>query len=131
VRIYWFLIENDGAFLLVQRKEDAPPFAGRWVLPGGEAPQSEWPDQMARRIGRDEFGVDVMGTEGFKTIGVKDGQLERSIDVYRLGFEGMPHFRESGPYAEVGWAEPGDLEDLDFELPAELKALLEGLAGGD
>jgi ADP-ribose pyrophosphatase YjhB (NUDIX family) len=125
--VYWFLFEQDGAFLLAQRKDDKPPFAGRWALPGGEAQLGDTPKDVAHRVGNSELGVNVMGTAPYDTITVEDGGVEQTIDVYRVGFEGELKFRESGPYVEVGWATPDELEDLDIELPEALTALLKGL----
>ncbi len=61
---------------------------------------------------------------------VSTGGRQHQISVYRVGFEGSPKFRESGPYEEVGWADPAELDDLDIELPAALREFLERLSGG-
>jgi ADP-ribose pyrophosphatase YjhB (NUDIX family) len=91
--MFWFLVENDGAFLLAHRKADQPPFADRWVLPGAKPDRGESARDVAERIGRDELGFDVMGVSLFDTIRVDDGDTKLSVDVHRVGFEGTPRYR--------------------------------------
>ncbi len=126
----WMLIENEGAVLLAQRKEDRPPFAGEWALPGEVSAEGESASDTLVRIAADDFGVDLEGNELLETLTVSSGGVDHEIGVYRVGFEGSPKFRESGPYAEVGWAEPKELEDLDIELPQTLRDFLVRLTGG-
>ena len=126
----WMLIENDGAVLLAQRKDDMPPFAGEWALPGEAAAEGESASDTLARIAADDFGVELQGEELVETLNVPSAGSDHEIGVYRVGFEGSPRFRESGPYAEVGWAEPAELEDLDFELPQALRDFLVRLTGG-
>ena len=126
----WMLIENDGAVLLAQRKQETPPFAGEWVLPGAGQAQDESASQALKRIARDDFGVDLQGDEFLEALKVLSGGIEHDVSVYRVGFEGQPKFRDSGPYIEVGWAAPGELDELDIELPQALREFLGRLGGG-
>jgi len=125
----WMLIENDGAVLLAQRKPDSEVFAGRWTLPGEVPAEGESDAEVLARVAADDFGVRLQGEEFIERIHVSTGGRQHQVNVYRVGFEGAPKFRESGPYTEVGWAEPGELDDLDIELPAALRAFLEKLGG--
>ncbi len=125
----WMLIENHGAVLLVQRKDDMPPFAGEWALPGEAPAEGESASEALARIAAEDFGVELEGDELVETLKVPSGGVDHEIGIYRVGFEGNPRFRESGPYAEVGWAEPKELADLDIELPQVLRDFLVRLTG--
>jgi ADP-ribose pyrophosphatase YjhB (NUDIX family) len=126
----WMLIENDGAVLLAQRKPESEVFAGRWTLPGEVRGDEESDEETLARVAADDFGVELQGEEFVERLHVSTGGRQHQINVYRVGFEGSPKFRESGPYEEVGWAAPGELEDLDIELPEALREFLGRLSGG-
>jgi ADP-ribose pyrophosphatase YjhB (NUDIX family) len=126
----WMLIENDGAVLLAQRKPDSEVFAGRWTLPGEVRGEEESDEETLARVAADDFGVELQGEEFVEKLYVSTGGRQHQINVYRVGFEGSPKFRESGPYEEVGWAEPSELEELDIELPEALRTFLGRLSGG-
>ncbi len=128
-RLVWLLVENDGAVLLAHRKEDEAPFSGRWTLPGGVRSDTESTNTAATRIAGSDLGVEVKGLALYDTIDAADGGETYSIDVLRVGYEGRPRYRDSGPYAEVGWTPPDEVDELDIELPPELKTLLARLAG--
>lgn len=126
----WMLIENEGAVLLAQRKPESEFFAERWTLPGDVSAEDESPSDTLARVAAEDFGVELQGEEFVEKLYVSAGGRQHQIDVYRVGFEGSPKFRESGPYAEVGWAEPGELDELDIELPGALRDFLVKLGGG-
>jgi hypothetical protein len=125
----WLLIENDGAVLLAQRKPESEVFAGRWTLPGEVRAEDESDSQTLARVAADDFGIQIQGEEFIERLYVSAGGSQHQINVYRVGFEGSPKFRESGPYVEVGWAEPGELDDLDIELPQALREFLVRMGG--
>jgi ADP-ribose pyrophosphatase YjhB (NUDIX family) len=126
----WMLIENDGAVLLAQRKAESEVFAGRWTLPGEVRDEEESDAETLARVAADDFGVALQGEEFVEKLYVSTGGRQHQINVYRVGFEGSPKFRESGPYEEVGWADPTELDELDIELPGALKEFLGRLGGG-
>jgi ADP-ribose pyrophosphatase YjhB (NUDIX family) len=127
----WMLIENDGAVLLAQRKAESEVFAGRWTLPGEVRDEDESDAETLARVAADDFGVELQGEEFVEKLYVSTGGRQHQINVYRVGFEGSPKFRESGPYEEVGWADPTELDELDIELPGALREFLGRLRGGD
>jgi ADP-ribose pyrophosphatase YjhB (NUDIX family) len=127
----WMLIENDGAVLLAQRKQESEVFAGRWTLPGEVRNEDETDSEILARLAAEEFDVELQAEEFVEKLYVSTGGRQHQISVYRVGFEGSPRFRESGPYEEVGWADPSELDELDIELPTALREFLERLAGGD
>jgi ADP-ribose pyrophosphatase YjhB (NUDIX family) len=126
----WMLIENDGAVLLAQRKPESEVFAGRWTLPGEVRGDEESDEETLARVAADDFGVELQGEEFIERLHVSTSGRQHQINVYRVGFEGSPKFRESGPYEEVGWAAPDELEELDIELPEALREFLGRLSGG-
>jgi ADP-ribose pyrophosphatase YjhB (NUDIX family) len=126
----WMLIENDGAVLLAQRKPDSEVFAGRWTLPGEVKGEDESDSETLARVAADDFGLELQGEELVERLHVSTGGRQHQISVYRVGFDGSPRFRESGPYEEVGWADPEELDELDIELPAALREFLGRLKGG-
>ncbi|HEU0073023.1 MAG TPA: NUDIX domain-containing protein [Dehalococcoidia bacterium] len=126
----WMLIENDGAVLLAQRKPESEVFAGRWTLPGEVRGDEETDEETLARVAADDFGVELQGEEFVERLHVSTGGRQHQINVYRVGFEGSPKFRESGPYEEVGWAAPAELDELDIELPEALRTFLGRLSGG-
>ncbi|HLG11900.1 MAG TPA: NUDIX domain-containing protein [Dehalococcoidia bacterium] len=125
----WMLIENDGAVLLAQRKQDSEVFAGRWTLPGEVRVEGESDAEALARVAADDFGVELRGEEFVERLYVSTGGRQHQVDVYRVGFEGSPQYKESGPYEEVGWAAPGELGELDIELPPALREFLDRLGG--
>jgi len=126
----WMLIENDGAVLLAQRKPDSEVFAGRWTLPGEVKGEDESDSETLARVAAEDFGVELQGEELVERLHISTGGRQHQISVYRVGFDGSPRFRESGPYEEVGWADPEELDELDIELPAALREFLGRLKGG-
>ena len=127
--LVWLLIESDNKVLIARRKEDEPPFAGDWTLPGDVLSKGEAPSYLIARYGRDELDVQIMGDEPFETLRLSDGPDEYAISVYRVGFEGRPRFRESGPFQEMGWAPRSELMDSKaFPLLAGLAASLDATA---
>jgi ADP-ribose pyrophosphatase YjhB (NUDIX family) len=124
--LLWLLVEQDGAVLLCRRKADQPPFAGQWTLPGDEQGADESAATTIARFAHEQLDLWLMGSEPVETLQLRDGDADCSGAVFRVGFEGKPRFRESGPYAEVGWARP---DDLPSPMPAELSAWLRAGAG--
>lgn len=125
--LLWLLLENEDMVLVAKRKPDAPPFAGQWLLPGDELPKGKSPSDMIAEFGAGQLDVRVMGDEPFQTLHLRDADEEYAVAVHRVGYEGTPRFRESGPYSEVGWAPRGDLMDARaYPLLAELAGYLMG-----
>jgi len=125
--LVWLLVESDGELLLVSRKR--PPFRDVWVLPGDSVAEGETASQTVARVADEHLGLDLQGEELVETLSVADGGSTHDVSVYRVGFEGRPRYRESGPYAEIGWTAPTELDELDIALPDELKAMLARLGG--
>ena len=125
--LVWLLIENEDSVLVARRKPDEAPFAGDWVLPGDELRKGQSPSSFIALYGKDQLDIQVMGDEPFQTLHLDDGENVYAVAVHRVGFEGRPRFRESGPYSEVGWAPLGDLMDAKaYPRLVELAGYLTG-----
>jgi ADP-ribose pyrophosphatase YjhB (NUDIX family) len=125
--LVWLLFEQDDNVLIARRKVDAPPFAGQWTLPGEELERGKSPSDLIAEFAHDQLDVQIMGDEPFQTLHANDGAQEYAVAVHRVGFEGRPRFRESGPYTEVGWAPRGDLMDgTAYPALVELAGYLTG-----
>ena len=109
--LVWLLFENEGSVLVAHRKPDEPPFAGEWTLPGDVLSAGEAASKLIAFFAKDELDVQVMGDEPFETLHLSDGDEEYAVAVHRVGFEGQPRFRDSGPYDQVGWAPRDELTD--------------------
>jgi hypothetical protein len=127
--LVWLLIESEDSVLVARRKPDEPPFAGEWTLPGDELRRGQAPSSFIALYGKDHLDIQVMGDEPFQTLHLDDGSSTYAIAVHRVGYEGRPRFRESGPYGEVGWAPRGDLMDATaYPYLSELAGYLTGTA---
>lgn len=123
--LVWLLIEHDGSVLVAERKADDEPFAGGWTLPGGVLRKGQSPSSFIALFGRNELDIQVMGDEPFQTLRIDDGDQDYAIAIHRVGFEGQPRFRESGPYTQVGWAPRPELLDAEaFPYLAKLASYL-------
>lgn len=109
--LVWLLIEDGDSVLVARRKPDEPPFADGWTLPGDELRKGQAPSSFIALFGKDQLDIQVMGDEPFQTLHLSDGDETYAVAVHRVGYEGRPRFRESGPYSEVGWAPRSDLLD--------------------
>jgi hypothetical protein len=123
----WLLIEDGDNVLVARRKDDEKPFAGQWVLPGDELRKGQSPSSFIALYGKDQLDIQVMGDEPFQTLHLSDGDETYAVAIHRVGYEGRPRFRESGPYVEMGWAPRGDLMDAAaYPQLAELAGYITG-----
>src|SRR3989338_1757956 len=84
-------------------KRAKPPFVGSWHLPGSFALKGERLEECAKRVGREELGVEV---SSFRLAGIFENLTGdprgHVIDlVYRCELVGEP--KAVGDTAEVGW----------------------------
>jgi hypothetical protein len=125
--LVWLLFEQDDSVLVAKRKDDAPPFAGQWTLPGDELRKGKSPSDLIAEFAADQLDVQIMGDEPFQTLHISDGAHEYAVAIHRVGYEGRPRFRDSGPFSEVGWAPRGDLMDgTAYPALVELAGYLTG-----
>jgi ADP-ribose pyrophosphatase YjhB (NUDIX family) len=123
----WLLMEQEDSVLVAKRKEDGGTFSGQWVLPGHELGKGESASDRIASFGSDQLDVQIMADERFQTLHLSDDTGDYAVAVYRVGYEGRPRFRESGPYTQVGWAPRGDLMDASaYPYLADLAGYLTG-----
>src|SRR3989304_3466352 len=125
----WLLVEHEGAVLLALRRDDGGAFAGRWTLPGGEIEAPGPAGAAARRLASKQLATEVMGLAPFSTLSVDDAGVARTVDVLRIGYEGRPRYRPSGPVPGGGRGGPPEPGQLPLARPPERRPLLERLAG--
>ncbi|MGE0058968.1 MAG: NUDIX hydrolase [Dehalococcoidia bacterium] len=119
--LIWLLFEQEGAVLLTRRKNDEPPFAGQWVLPGDIMEIEESASETVQRFGREELDVRVGAEEFIDTFYLTERETSYAVTVFKaVSFEGHLHYRESGPYAEARWCLPADLPSPIPEALAEM-----------
>ena len=120
----WFLIEQEGAVLVVHQKDDGSIFAGQWTLPGDFARRGESAVDAISRFAREELGVVILGEEFLATVPILDSGDIYEARVYRVGYEGQLRYGSSGPFSEVAWATD---TLLPSPIPSSLSALLRRL----
>jgi ADP-ribose pyrophosphatase YjhB (NUDIX family) len=121
----WMLIVQDGAMLSGLRKNDQPPFAGRWALPGEVMREDESSSETLSRFAREQLGVAIASEEFDDTLYLQDGGAEHAINVFRVHLDGHPRFRESGPYAQMRWVAASEVDDpAAYPAPAQLREYL-------
>ena len=102
--------------LLVRRA--APPFAGRWALPGGHVDMNEDLDAAARRQLREETGVSGVYLEQLYTFGaVHRDPRERVVSVayYALIPSDRLHLQAGTDAEAVAWFACDALPQLAFD----------------
>ena len=128
--LVWLLIEQEGAVLFGRRKPDRPPCAGLWTLPGDTMPGDESAAETIARFAREQLDVTVRSETFFDTLSFSDDGNDYDVNVFRVTYVGRPRFRESGPYTEVRWALPADLDDPpSIPIPEALRASLSAQEG--
>ena len=120
---------RDGRLLLARRL-DGDPLAGRWELPGGKVEEGETPGEALAREWFEELGVRVESAEPWTfAAGAPDGR-HVTLLVFLVGSVAG----EPSPLgvAEVRWATPAEAALLPL-LPADrplVERLGRGMQGG-
>jgi len=103
--------------ILIARRKDNDPLAGKWEFPGGKIEQNETPEQCLIREMKEEFGIDVVVGE---FIGDSMCRYESKI-IQLLGYCAVWTGGEFSlnAHAEYKWVSPEQLPDFDF-APADI-----------
>jgi hypothetical protein len=125
--LVWMVIENDGNVLLARRKPDRPPFASSWTMPGDDMRADESASETMERVLKDQLDVSLVGDAFEATLELSDGGVEYTANLFRVRLGGHARYRESGPYAEVAWADPKSLDGI--QMPQALKDALGKMEG--
>ncbi len=111
----------DGALQVLLVERAAPPFVGRWALPGGFVHHDESLEAAARRELAEETGVAVRWLEQLYTFGEVDRDPARrviSVTYFALVDHEPLAPRADSDAADVGWFPVSDLPALAFDHAA-------------
>ena len=102
-------VDDAGRVLIV--KQTAGPFAGAWLLPGGNVERNERLEDAARRELLEETGYRANSLRPVALYEVRSapaGRFHFLVHLFRgAGLDGTPR-AEAG--SEVRWAAPGDID---------------------
>ena len=98
--------------ILIARRKDNDPLAGKWEFPGGKIEQNETPQQGLIREMKEEFGIEFFG-ESIYRYGPKTIQLLGYRAVWTAGKFSL------NAHADYKWVSLEQLQDFDF-APADI-----------
>ena len=139
IRVVAAVIEQDGRFLICQRRADNV-FGLRWEFPGGKIRRSETPRAALARELREELGVRVrIGAQLYRTLHLYKNLKDTLEITFFAAAEpsGSPRNvyapgSNRGRYPifkRIAWVRRSELRRYDF-LPAD-RALVAGLIQGE
>ena len=104
--------------ILIARRKDNDPLAGKWEFPGGKIEQYETPEQCLAREMKEEFGIDVLVGEFFdESIYHYGPEIIRLLGYRAVWTAGKI---SSSAHADYKWVSLKQLQDFDF-APADIK----------
>jgi 8-oxo-dGTP diphosphatase len=102
-------VDDAGRVLIV--KQTAGPFAGAWLLPGGNVERNERLEDAARRELLEETGYragDLRPVALYEVRSVPPGRFHFLVHLFRAGaLDGTPRAEAGG---EVRWAAPREID---------------------
>ena len=118
--------EQDGRTLLAQRKDDKPPFAGQWLLPGVIVREDESAEEALEDHIRRDLSVDIEAQEFAETLYLEDAERQRYVaNVFQVHrHSGELRFRAAGDYQNVRWLTSDELAGAS--MPSALREWLSG-----
>ena len=119
--------EQQGRTLLAQRKNDRPPLAGQWLLPGAIVSGDESAEEALEAHVRRDLGVEIEEPEFAETLYLEDDVTHQRyvaniFQVHR--HRGDLRFRAGGDYEDVRWLAADELGGTP--MPAKLRDWLGG-----
>lgn len=114
--------------LAVRRKDGAPPFAGRWLLPGTGVAAEQSAEEALESHCFHELGVETQGLEFAETLYLEDEATGRRYvaNVFQVkGHQGTLRFRSAGDYDDARWLTRDEIAQVAMPVP-----LRDWLAGG-
>jgi SAM-dependent methyltransferase/ADP-ribose pyrophosphatase YjhB (NUDIX family) len=114
------LFERGARTLVARRKDDLPPFAGQWLLPGALVGGEESAEEALERHTFRELGVEVDEQEFAETLYLEDEAAgQRYVaNVFRvLRHQGELRFRAAGDYQDARWLTSDELADVPMSPP--------------
>ena len=103
--------------ILIARRKDNDPLAGKWEFPGGKIEQNETPEQCLTREMKEEFGIDVLVGEFFGESIYRYGPKTIQLLGYRAVWTAGKFSLNA--HADYKWVSLEQLQDFDF-APADI-----------
>ena len=103
--------------ILIARRKDNDPLAGKWEFPGGKIEQNETPEQCLTREMKEEFGIDVVVGEFFGESIYRYGPKTIQLLGYRVVWTAGKFSLNA--HADYNWISLEQLQDYDF-APADI-----------
>ena len=103
--------------ILIARRKDNDPLAGKWEFPGGKIEQNETPQQGLTREMKEEFGIDVLVGEFFGESIYRYGPKTIQLLSYRVVWTAGKFSLNA--HADYNWVSLEQLQDYDF-APADI-----------
>ena len=122
--------EQHGRTLLAQRKNDRPPLAGQWLLPGTIVSGDDSAEEALESHIKRDFGVEIEEPEFAETLYLEDEVTHQRYvaNVFQVqSHKGDLRFRADGDYQDVRWLAAADLAGT--AMPAKLRDWLGGEPG--
>jgi len=103
--------------ILIARRKDNDPLAGKWEFPGGKIEQYETPEQCLAREMKEEFGIDIRVGEFFGDSIYRYSSKTIQLLGYRAVWTGGKFSLNA--HADYKWVSLKQLQDFDF-APADI-----------
>ena len=117
------IIERDGNILIARRREGLP-MAGKWEFPGGKVEEGEMPEECLRRELREEFGIEAEVGEFIAASEFDYGEIHIRLLAYHVYYRSGDFIPTD--HSEVRWVPAAELANYDFseaDKPIVLKLL--------
>ena len=121
------LFEQGSRTLIARRKDDRPPFAGQWLLPGVVVESEQSAEEALERHASRELGVEVKEQEFAETLYLEDeANHQRYVaNIFRVRrHQGELRFRADGDYQDVRQLTRDELARA--HMPPPLREWLQG-----
>ena len=119
------LFEQQARSLLARRKEDRPPFAGQYILPGAIVSANDSMEESLERHAYRELGVEPKQIKFAETLYLEDESSGQRyiVNVFRVTFEDDLRIRAAGDYDDARWLKRDELDGV--AMPSGLRNWLQ------
>ena len=120
------LFENRGRLLVVRKKDDASPFAGKWLLPATLVAEEDSAEEALERHAFRDLDVETRAVEFSETLSLVDEADSRRYvaNVFRVaGFKGNLRLRAASDYDDARWLTSDELTSV--AMPEVLREWLQ------
>jgi len=120
------LFENRGRLLVVRKKDDVPPFAGKWLLPAALVAEEESAEEALERHSFRDLDVQTGAVEFSETLYLEDeahGQRYVANVFSVTGYERDLRLRAASDYDDARWLTSDELTGI--AMPEVLREWLQ------